>query len=161
MELKRGNSGTERTISRRLVAIFKDHVGRGPTTARTFLGDDLVVVVLKDTLTKAERTLADDERPGLVRELRRTFQGTMKNAMLEVIEEETGRKVAAFLSDHSIEPDYAAEVFILADADADGDGDGRRTGDGETLRANDVDGDHPDAAVQVPDAVRSGNSDQR
>jgi uncharacterized protein YbcI len=102
-----------REISRRFVALFKEYVGRGPTRARTHFFDHLIVVVLEDTLTKAERTLAEEERTELVRELRRSFQGAMRESSIAMIEEETGHSVLAALSDHSVEPDFAVEAFVL------------------------------------------------
>ena len=102
-----------REISRRMVSLFKEYVGRGPRHAQTFVEQDLVVIVLADTLTKAEHSLADDDREALVREVRRSFQGAMREAAEGMVEELTGRRVRAFMSDHSIFPDYAIEAFVL------------------------------------------------
>jgi uncharacterized protein YbcI len=49
----------------------------------------------------------------MVLDIRPQFQGTMRGSLLDAVEEITGRKVVAFLSDHQAEPDYAAKVFIL------------------------------------------------
>ena len=38
---------------------MSDHIGRGPTRARTYLQDDLVSVVVRDSLTKGERSLLE------------------------------------------------------------------------------------------------------
>ena len=102
-----------REISRGMVNLFKEHVGRGPTDAWTHINDGIVIVLLRDTLTTAERTLADDDRADLVREVRRAFQGTMREAACALVQEQTGCKVEAFLSDNSVYPDYAVEVFVL------------------------------------------------
>jgi uncharacterized protein YbcI len=102
-----------RDISRAMVALFKEFVGRGPTDAKTYVNDSLVVVLLGDTLTRAEKTLAEDDREALVREVRRGFQGAMRSAAIALVERETGCKVDAFMSDHSVYPDYAVEVFVL------------------------------------------------
>jgi uncharacterized protein YbcI len=132
MEVSQLKVGVERAISRRMVAVYKEHVGRGPVNARTVINDEMVVVVLRETLTKAERTLAEDEREELVIELRRTFQGTMRDAMVAAVEEELGREVSAFLSDQSVHPDIAVEVFILGDGQAgaagSSDGEGSQSG---------------------------------
>src|SRR5258706_453589 len=42
-------------ISNAVVRLLSDYTGRGPTKARTYLHEDLVSVVLRDTLTKGER----------------------------------------------------------------------------------------------------------
>lgn len=107
------NRALNRDISRALVALFKESTGRGPTRARTYVEDGLVVTILYDTMTKAERTLMEEEEAETVRDLRRIFQGTFRDDAIEVVERLTGRKVLAFLSDHAVEPDYAVEAFVL------------------------------------------------
>jgi uncharacterized protein YbcI len=102
-----------RDISRALVALFKEATGRGPNRARTYIEDSIVVTILYDTMTKAEKTLKDEHREDTVRDLRRIFQGTFREHAIELVEELTGRKVLAFLSDHAVDPDYAIEAFVL------------------------------------------------
>jgi len=96
-----------------MVALFKDATGRGPGRARTYIEDSVVMTVLHDTMTKAERTLKEENLEDHVRDLRRIFQGTFREEAIEIVERLTGRKVLAFLSDHAVDPDYAVEVFIL------------------------------------------------
>jgi uncharacterized protein YbcI len=96
-----------------MVALFKEATGRGPGRARTYIEDGLVVTVLHDTMTKAERTLKDENLEDHVRSLRRIFQGTFREEAIAVVERLTGAKVLAFLSDHAVDPDYAVEAFIL------------------------------------------------
>ena len=93
--------------------LLRDYTGRGPTQAYTTITDSHVVVVLRDALLKAERSLVEDGHADAVIDMRRRFQRTMKTALVEAIEENTGREVLAFLSDHHIDPDIAVEVFIL------------------------------------------------
>jgi uncharacterized protein YbcI len=110
-----------REISRAMVALIKQYVGRGPTSARTYVHDDLVVCVFHDLMTQVEKTLADDEHQELVLELRRTFQETLRDDAITEIERLTGRNVTAFMSDHAIEPDYASEIFVLeSESEEDG-----------------------------------------
>ena len=107
-EEKSMSSGLNREISRAMVGLFKEATGRGPGRARTYIEDGLVVTVLHDTMTKAERTLKDENLEDHVRSLRRIFQGTFRDEAIL-----TGSKVLAFLSDHAVDPDYAVEVFVL------------------------------------------------
>jgi uncharacterized protein YbcI len=107
------NRALNRDVSRAMVALFKEATGRGPTRARTYVEDGLVVTVLYDTMTKAERTLKEEHKEDTVRSLRRIFQGTLRDDAIEIVERLTGRKVLAFLSDHAVEPDYAVEAFVL------------------------------------------------
>jgi uncharacterized protein YbcI len=101
-------------ISNLTVRLLSQYTGRGPTKARTFFNDDMVTVVLQDTLTKAETTLVEKERRELVLLTRTTFQEVMGDDLIAGIEEITGRTVIAFLSANHIDPDIAIETFILA-----------------------------------------------
>jgi uncharacterized protein YbcI len=99
------------------VRLLSQYTGRGPTKARTFVFDDLVSVVLQDTLTKGERTLVANDRDNLVLLTRATFQDVMGDDLTAGVEEILGRKVIAFLSANHIDPDIAVETFILAPSD--------------------------------------------
>lgn len=105
-------------ISNLTVRLLSQYTGRGPTKARTFFNDDMVTVVLQDTLTKAERTLVDKDQRDLVLVTRTTFQEVMGDDLIAGIQEITGRTVIAFLSANHIDPDIAVETFILAPTQA-------------------------------------------
>jgi uncharacterized protein YbcI len=113
VEQKPSAGNVNREISRAMVALFKEYVGRGPTHARSYVHDDLVVVVLQDTMIRAEKTLADEGEEDLVRGVRRVFQGKFREDANSIIERLTGRKVLCFLSDHAIDEDVAIEAFVL------------------------------------------------
>jgi uncharacterized protein YbcI len=101
-------------ISNLTVRLLSQYTGRGPTKARTFFNEDIITVVLQDTLTKAEHTLVDKDRRDLVLLTRTTFQEVMGDDLVAGVEEITGRTVIAFLSANHIEPDIAIESFVLA-----------------------------------------------
>jgi uncharacterized protein YbcI len=103
-------------ISNMVVRLTSQYTGRGPTKARTYMHDDLVTVVLQDTLTKAERTLVAHDRRELVLSARRAFQAAMQADLVAGLHEIIGREVVAFLSANHADPDYAVETFILAPA---------------------------------------------
>jgi uncharacterized protein YbcI len=100
-------------ISEAVVRLLAESTGRGPTKARTTIDGDLIVVILQDTLTPGERFLADDDRAEQVLEMRRAYQDAMRTDAIVAIEDLTGRTVAAFMSANHIDPDLAAELFIL------------------------------------------------
>jgi uncharacterized protein YbcI len=104
-----------------MVRLVSEYTGRGPTKARTYYDGDLVAIVLQDTLTRGERSLVRDGRSELVLSTRRAFQATMSDDAVAGVEEITGRKVMAFLSDNHIDPDVAVESFVLH-PERDGDG---------------------------------------
>src|SRR5207247_6990465 len=91
------NQTLSRDVSRTLVAKFKEATGRGPTRARTYVEDNLIVTVLYDTMTTAEQTLMEEREEETVRDLRRIFQGALREDAIAAIEELTDRKVLAFL----------------------------------------------------------------
>ena len=100
-------------ISNAVVRIMADYTGRGPTKARTSIRDDVVLVLMQDTLTKAERTLLSSGQGEFVLETRSRFQKTMRDDLVGAVELLTDRKVSAFMSANHIEPDMGAEIFVL------------------------------------------------
>jgi len=107
----RGSIST--AISNAVVRLMSEYTGRGPTKARTALSRDLVTVVLQDTLTKGERSLATAGKQDLVLQMRQQFQRTMRDDLVAAVEMILERKVIAFMSDNHIDPDMAVETFIL------------------------------------------------
>lgn len=101
------------SISNAIVRITAEYIGRGPTKARTSIRDDMIVVLMQDTLTKAEKSLLDAGHGAFVIETRARFQMTMREAYVGAVEMLTERKVIAFMSANHMEPDMAAEIFIL------------------------------------------------
>ncbi len=100
-------------ISNAIVRITAEYIGRGPTRARTSIRDDMVVVLMQDTLTKAERSLLEAGQGEFVMETRSRFQMTMRDAYVAAVEMLTERKVIAFMSANHMQPDMAAEIFVL------------------------------------------------
>jgi uncharacterized protein YbcI len=100
-------------ISNTVVQALAHTTGRGPTKARTTLGDNAIFVVLQDSLTRGELTLVDAGEGAAVLDLRRRWQRVMENDIRHEIEELTGRMVIGFMSDNHIDPDLAVEVFVL------------------------------------------------
>jgi uncharacterized protein YbcI len=111
-----GDENLSRDISRSMVALFKEYVGRGPSHAHSYIHDDLVVVVMRDTMITAEHTLAEEGEQDLVRGLRRVFEAKFRDDANAIVERLTGRQVEAFLSDHNVEEDVMIEAFVLHQA---------------------------------------------
>src|SRR3954470_1810002 len=100
-------------ISNTVVRALARTTGRGPTRAKTTLGDNGIFVVLQDSLTRGEQTLTDAGEGEAVLDLRRRWQRVMRVELSAEIEELTGRKVIGFMSDNHLDPDLAVEVFVL------------------------------------------------
>ena len=104
-------------ISDGLVGLLKDFYGRGPTRAKSYYHDDLVVCVLRGGFTRVEETLLDGGRGEAVIQQRMEFQELMRKRFEAVIEDATGRQVIGFMSGNQQHPDLMCEVFILAPTD--------------------------------------------
>ena len=100
-------------VTSALVGIHHRYLGRGPKTASTFHHGNVVVTLMYDVLTHAEKSLIDSRRADVVHQTRHLFQETMEADFREAIERLTGRRVIAFISGDSVESDVAAELFIL------------------------------------------------
>lgn len=100
-------------VSTALVGLHKRFYGKGPERAKSFLIDGTVVCLLEGGFTIVERTLIDSGRDAMVRELRREFQGAMREQFTAVIEQHLHRKVVGYMSQVNTDPDVAVELFIL------------------------------------------------
>jgi uncharacterized protein YbcI len=110
---REGPLATNAEISDGAVRLLQEYTGRGPTRSRTMVNEDSVMVLLGDTLTKGERKLVQSGNAERVLQLRHDFQMAMREDLIELVEGATGRKVVAFMSQNHIDPDLAAEVFVL------------------------------------------------
>src|SRR5437660_1776742 len=92
------NAGVAEPQAARREQLIRDHYGRGPISAKTYFLDNLIVCVLSDGFIAIERTMMEAGAADRVLELRREFQRLMETRYTEMVEELTGRKVLAFLS---------------------------------------------------------------
>jgi uncharacterized protein YbcI len=101
-------------ISTTIVGILRDHYGRGPMKAKTYALDDIIVCVMRGSgFTPLEKTIMDSGEPERVIAMREDFQRVMASRYRQAIEELTGRKVLAFLSQAHVEPDITMEIFFV------------------------------------------------
>jgi uncharacterized protein YbcI len=140
-------------ISTELVQLHSRFYGKGPTKAKTYLMNDTVLCILRGGFTTIERTLIESGDQDPVLQMRRSFQQAMEDEFRRVVEDATGRTVIAYMSTVHVNPDLAAELFILEPIEEpewvmpsslDGDQPARRDGDMPARR----DGDKP---ARTPD----------
>ena len=105
-------------ISTTFVQLLKEHADRGPTKCRTYIDDDLIIVLMRGGYSRMEHTLFEDGKWLDVRSMRHTFQDTMEGRFTAAIERLTGREVAAFMSASHQHPDIQIEAFVLDGASA-------------------------------------------
>ena len=112
-------SGAHRTISRGIVAIYKEHLGRGPDKAHTTITDSFAITICEGSFTTTERFLIDRGKADVVRDIRANFQHVMGREIRELVESSTGRRARSFQSDHDLETDIAVEVVLFEDGGDD------------------------------------------
>ena len=139
-----GSGAMTAAISNSMVGLLHRYTGRGPTRARTTIGENIIVCVMGATLTKGEQTLALNGKADVVLHSRRAFQDTIQSEAISAVQELSGRRVVAFMSNNHIDPDLAVEVFILEPAqDQSVDGHGSVDGNGSMDGHGSVDGHDP------------------
>jgi uncharacterized protein YbcI len=110
---------TRARISKEIVRLQSEYYGKGPTRAKTYIVDDLVVVVLEESFTRAEKTLVERGEREAIQQIRRRFQQQMADSFISIVEQATGRRVRVFLSETDVDQDVSVETFLLADERTD------------------------------------------
>jgi uncharacterized protein YbcI len=80
---------------------------------------NFLIVFLEDIYTPAERTLIAAGDWDTVKQTRQAFQMAMEAPFRAAVEEIMGRPVIAFMSQVHLDPDMAAEIFVLAPTSAE------------------------------------------
>jgi uncharacterized protein YbcI len=84
-----------------------------PDRARTSIGNDFIVVVLRDALTTSDRSLLGAGQHDLVAEIRRHLHETMSDHLVTVVERLTQREVLTCMWATDVKVDVAAALFVL------------------------------------------------
>lgn len=103
-------------ISNEFVAMQKEFWGLGPLEAKSYMMDDLLLVVMRGGMTTAECTMIEFGRQELVREFRQSFENDMTQKLTGMIEHLTGRKVLTYQSQVLFAPDIVTELFVFEKA---------------------------------------------
>jgi uncharacterized protein YbcI len=101
-------------LSNEIVRIYKEQFGRGPTKVRShYAGPDILVCVLENTFTPAEKSLQGMGEHQRLREMRLIFQYASAGEFTEAVRRTTGRQVRSFISGIDTNTDIACEMFVL------------------------------------------------
>jgi uncharacterized protein YbcI len=139
-------------LSNEMVRAQKQFFGKGPTQAKSYLLDDLLIIVMRGGLTTAEKTMLEFGQPDLVRQFRQLFENEMTERLTGMVEELTGRKVLTYQSQVMFDPDVVVEIFVF---DSDVAPDARAATARGQLRADDTGEATDDAALDDPSASGS------
>ncbi len=100
-------------ISNEMVKAQKEFFGKGPTKAKSYMLDDMLIVVMRGGLTTAEQTMLEFGHPDMVRQYRQLFENEMTERLTGMVEEVTGRSVATYQSQVLFAPDVIVEMFVF------------------------------------------------
>ena len=100
-------------ISKAVEALLSEYAGRRPAKARTYIAEDLIIVVLYDTLTSQERALVRDGGADLVLSARQAFQQAMRPELIATVERFSGRSTSTCMTHNHVDPDIVVESFVL------------------------------------------------
>ena len=105
-------------VANEIVRLKAQYYGKGPTEAKAFMNDEVLVVVLKGDLTTVEKTLLQAGDAALVRQVRLRFQEVMEANFVDAVQRLTGQNVSSYMSQIVFNPDYCFEFFVLGGDDS-------------------------------------------
>lgn len=103
-------------ISNEMVRAQKQFFGKGPTRAKSYMFDDLLLIVMRGGLTTAEKTMLEFGHPDQVRQFRQMFENEMTERLTTMVENLTGRTVLSYQSQVMFDPDLVVEMFVFDSA---------------------------------------------
>ena len=99
-QLSKGQA--EAAITKAVVQFERDHMGRGPYDARTWIVQDMILIRLQGVLTPAEEKLAQDtEGKNLIKQVRTQLIESSRALLESMVGEITGIPVVSLHSDIS------------------------------------------------------------
>ncbi|MDQ3645062.1 MAG: DUF2294 domain-containing protein [Actinomycetota bacterium] len=110
---KEEGGGLLASISDEFVQMQKQYWGLGPVKVKSYMMDDLLLIVMRGGLTKAEQTMLEFDEEDLVRNFRQAFENRMTEKLTEKVERLTGRRVLTYQSQILFYPDVVAELFVF------------------------------------------------
>jgi uncharacterized protein YbcI len=100
-------------LANELGKLIADFTGRGAQKSRAFVDQDLVVCVLEDGASNAERNLVAAGKADLVRLQRDALQRAQGPELIAAVERLTQRKVRTFMSGTDENGGSSIEAFVL------------------------------------------------
>jgi uncharacterized protein YbcI len=106
-------------IAEGMAGLHAEFYGYPPGSSRAILAEDVVVVVMEQTFTRAEQTMIERGEFEEIQSIRRRFQRVMAEDFHSVVENATGRDVRSFVSDTDVNEGLSIEIFLLAGTKTD------------------------------------------
>ncbi|MCB1070459.1 MAG: DUF2294 domain-containing protein [Verrucomicrobia bacterium] len=118
MQSTRGE--TEAKITQAMVKFEREFMGRGPTEARTYLIDDMVLIRLKGVITRAESHLAGTDPTGrgrdLIKQTRTELLEKARPQLAAMLEDILHIPVRSLHTDISVKTGERIILFTMASA---------------------------------------------
>jgi len=106
----------EAAVTEAITQYERDHLGRGPKEAKTFIVENLVVIRLQGILSPAERQLSEeDDGVELLKQMRTRLIEGSSGDLRTLVTKETGVEVVSMHTDISARTGERIFVFSLAD----------------------------------------------
>ena len=103
-------------LSNEMVRAQKRFFGKGPTEAKSYMLDDMLIIVMRGVLTTAEKTMLEFGQPDQVRQFRQLFENEMTERLTDMIDRRTDRTVLTYQSQIMFDPDVVVEMFVFDSA---------------------------------------------
>jgi uncharacterized protein YbcI len=100
-------------ISRAIVGIHKEFLGKGPVRSRAHLSGDMLIVILEGGYLRGEQTLQERGHVEEVVSSRHAMQDALKKEYKQAVETILHRSVRSFMSTADPVEDLQAEIFVL------------------------------------------------
>lgn len=116
MSKSRTKGQVEAAVTEAVTQYERDHLGRGPKEAKTFIVENLVVIRLQGILSPAERQLSEeDDGVELIKQMRTRLIESSSDDLRTLVTKETGVEVVSMHTDISARTGERIFVFSLAE----------------------------------------------
>ena len=106
----------EAELTKSIIKFEKEYIGRGPSDARSFFIQDMILIRLQGVLTPAERKLAESsDGKNLVKETRRQLFESSRNLIEEMVNQIVGVEVISLHTDMSSRTGERVVVLTMAE----------------------------------------------
>ena len=109
---KKTKGQLEDDICTAITKFEKEHLGRGPKEANTFIIEDMILIRLKSILTPAEENLAkDNEGAQIIKQIRRRLIESSRQHLEDIIKNITDASILSLHTD--ISSKTGERIFVL------------------------------------------------
>ena len=106
----------EDKITKAIIKFEREHLGRGPSEARVWIIQDMILVRLKGVLTPAEEKLAQDpEGKSLIKQVRMQLIEKSRSMLEDIVQSITDISVISLHSDISVRTGERIIILTLTE----------------------------------------------